>query len=66
MSYTNKEIETVIDEYIHSEKHRDILKKRLIDGLTYQELAEEFHYSVRQIQRIVYKNQDIIFKHLKP
>lgn len=66
MNYTNSEIKALIEEHIHSERDRKILTKRLIDGLTYQELAEEFNYSVRQMQRIVYKGQDKIFKYLKP
>ena len=62
IEYTNSEISLLIDEYIHSERDRNILKRRLIDGLTYEGLAEEFDLSVTQIKRIVYKGEDIIFK----
>ena len=62
MEYTNSEISLLIDEYVHSERDRKILKRRLIDGLTYEGLAEEFDLSVTQIKRIVYKGEDIIFK----
>ena len=64
MDYTNSQVEKVIDEYIHSEKHRAILKRRYIDGVCYEPLAEEFGMSVRQIQNIIYKHQDTIFRHL--
>lgn len=64
MNYTNTEIKHLIDEYLHSERHREIMKRRLIDGLTYAELAEEFNYSTRQMQRIVYKLQNELFKRL--
>lgn len=60
--YTNSRMIEVIDEYIHSERDRKILKRRLIDGITYEGLAEEFDLSVTQIKRIVYKSEDIIFK----
>jgi len=33
------------------------MKRRLVDGLTYERLAEEFSYSPRQIIRIVNKAQ---------
>lgn len=62
--YTNSQIASLIDEYIHSERDRAIAKRRFIDGLCYEPLAEEFELSVNQISRIVYKTQDIVFRHL--
>lgn len=62
--YTNSQISHLIDEYIHSERDRNILKRRLIDGLTYEKLAEEFDLSVRNIKNIVYKCEDTLFSHL--
>jgi len=56
------EIEHLIDEWIFSERDRAILKRRLLDGICYEPLAEEFDMSVRQIKTIVYKGQDKIFK----
>lgn len=63
MEYTNSEIRALIDEYIHSERDRAILKRRLIDGIVYEKLAEEFDMSVNQIRRIIYKTQNIVFRH---
>ena len=65
---TAKDIEAAIDLYIvgrHAERNRAILKRRLIDGICFEPLAEEFDMSVRQIKRIVYKNGDIIYHNLK-
>ncbi len=62
--YTNSQIETLIDEYIHSERDRRIMKRRLIDGICYEPLAEEFDMSDRQMRRIIYKLQERLFKHL--
>lgn len=59
--YTNSEIAHEIDEHIHSERDRAILKRRLIDGICFEPLAEEFGMSVRRIQDIVYKAQDKLF-----
>lgn len=58
------EVEHLIDEWIFSERDRAILKRRLIDGITYEPLAEEFSMSVSQIKRIVKKQQAVIFRHL--
>ena len=65
IEYTNSQIEKLIDEYIHSERDRKILKRRLIDGIYYEPLAEEFDISVRQCKNIVYSGEDKIFSKLK-
>lgn len=65
MDYTNSQISSLIDEYIHSERDRSILKRRLIDGVCFEPLAEEFCMSVRQIKNIVYKASDLLFKQLE-
>lgn len=62
--YTNSEIKNIIDEWIHSERDRKILYRRLIDGLTIEELAEEFDRSPRQMQRIINKLQTVVFLRL--
>ena len=64
MEYTNSQARELIAEYIHSERDRNILTRRLIDGLTFEHLAEEFDMSERQIKNIVYKLQEQLFKHL--
>ena len=63
--YSRTEITETIDEWILNEKHRAILKRRLIDAICFEPLAEEFDMSVTQIKRIVYKDQEKVFRHLK-
>lgn len=65
MNYSNEQIEQAINQYIHNAKHRDILKSRLIDGVIFDDLGEMYHYSTRQIKRIVYKGQVTIFEALE-
>lgn len=64
VEYTNSQMVAAIDEYIHNERNREIMKRRLIDGICYEPLAEEFDMSVRQIKTIVYKCQDVLFRHI--
>jgi DNA-directed RNA polymerase specialized sigma24 family protein len=64
MRYSNSQIKAIIEEWIHSERDREILARRLIDGITFERLAEEFDMSVRQIKNIVYKAEQEIFMHL--
>lgn len=62
--YSRSELESAIDEWILNEKHRAILKRRLLDGICFEPLAEEFDMSPRQIKRIVYKCQETLFRHI--
>lgn len=58
-------IEHLIDEWILNEKYRAILKRRLLDGICYEPLSEEFNMSVRQVKTIVYKSEQKLFSHIK-
>lgn len=62
--YSNSHIAYIIDEHIHSERDRAIMKRRLIDGLTFEMLAEQFELSSRQVNRIVYKNLAVVIKYI--
>ena len=64
MEYTNSQIRLLIAEIIHSQRDRDILSSRLVDGLTFEQLSEKYQMSDRQIKRITYKLQEQLFKHL--
>lgn len=65
MEYTNSRIREIIGEHIHSERDRKILERRLIDGVTFEKLAEEQELSVSKVKRIIWKGSEIIFRHLK-
>ena len=66
MEYTNSRIRELIGEHIHSERDREILCRRLIDGITIEKLAEEFDLSPRQTRNIIHRNEEILFRHIKP
>ena len=67
-SYSRTELEHLIDEWIicrkNAERDRLILKRRLLDGVLFEPLAEEFGLSVRQVKSIVYKTEEQLFRHL--
>ena len=56
--------EALIDRWIFNERDRAILKRRLLDGICFEPLAEEFNLSTRQVQKIVYKSQEKLIKRL--
>lgn len=54
----------LIDEYIFSERDRRLTKRRLLDGITFEQLAEEEYLSVQRTKEIFYKSRNILFKHI--
>ena len=62
--YTNTDMAAAIDDLIHNAKHRQMLKEKLIDGLTYAEIAEIHDISERNAWTIICRNKDKIFKKL--
>lgn len=56
--------ENLIDQWIFSERDRSMLKRRLLDGVTYEKIAEEFDMSTRQVKRIIPKAEEKLFKHI--
>lgn len=54
----------LIDEWILSDRNRKILKRRFLDGIRFEPLAEEFDLSVRQTRRIVADGRVVLKAHL--
>lgn len=65
MDYTNSQIKQLIEEHIHSERDRRILYRRLVDGVCYEPLAEEFQLSVTQVKRIIKRESERLFRKIK-
>lgn len=56
----------MIDEWIigrNAERDRQIIKRRLLDGITFERLAEEFDLSTQRVQEIVYHTQEVLIRH---
>ena len=60
---SRSQITELTDEWILNARDRNIVKRRLIDGITYEELAEEFHLSAQRVKEIVGKALTIILAH---
>ena len=61
---SNTQLANAIDEWIHSERDRKILKRRLIDGICYEPLADEFGISVRHMKSIISRAEAKLFRHI--
>ena len=58
----NLEIAKAIDRYVRGERARAILKRRLIDEICIEPLAEEFDISVAQTKRIILKAMQQLYE----
>lgn len=56
--------EKLIDEWVFSERDRALMKRRLLDAITYERLSEEFEMSVSQVKRIIKKHRETLIKHI--
>ncbi len=56
----NSNIEYCINEYVRLYEHRDILREKWFQGLTYEQIAEKHKLSVTRVKDIIYKQGDKI------
>ena len=59
--YTNSEIRYLVDEHIHNERDRALLKRRFCDGIKHEKLAEEFDLSTQRVKTIVARAKSSLF-----
>lgn len=65
--YSNSEMETIINEYIHSQRDRLVCKLCFIDGITHEKIAEhpDVDLTPRQVSNIISKSSIVIAKCLE-
>lgn len=61
MGLTVRELTEIIDQRVFSERDRQILKRRWIDDISYDDLAEEFYLSVERLKKIVKSHKEALF-----
>lgn len=62
---SNTQLTLIIDEWIKNERNRKLLKRRFIDGITLEHLAEEFELTVDRVKQIIYAERRTLEVHLK-
>ena len=63
-SKSRTEWERLIKEWVHNEVDRQMLTRRLLDGVLIEPLAEEFNLSTVQCQKRLKKAQNQLFKNV--
>lgn len=59
------EWERLIDEWIFNETHRRMIKRKLLDGVSYEKMAEEFDITCNTAKRIIKRYKQELINHLK-
>lgn len=54
----------IVDQWIFNKRYREIVKSRLLDGLSYPELSKLYGLSVRQLKTIMGECTQILSEHL--
>ena len=66
---SRSQLEDIIENWVindtNCERNRFIIKDRLLNGYTYEKLAEKYELSEQQIKNIVNKCRKIIINHLE-
>ena len=53
ITLSNSQLAELISEHIHSERNRQIMRMKLIDGYTYEKIAEIVQMSPRYVRALV-------------
>ena len=61
---SKQQVIDLIDAYIFNERNRQIVTRRLIDGVLYEDLADEYGLSVNQVKTVCYKAIEKISAHI--
>lgn len=64
LEYTNSQIKALILEHVHSVEDRKMLYLRLVDGLTFEEIAGRFGLTTKTARVRIHKQEQILFKHI--
>ena len=59
--YSNFRLREIVEEFIHSERDRQILIEKYCNKKTIGQLAGQFYLSETSIKNIIYKGAEIIF-----
>lgn len=64
MEHRRQEYEYVIDEWVLNERDRIALKRKYLDGIPYEAIAEELDIRRKTVQNIVRRWRNTIERHL--
>lgn len=64
MTYKNSEMLLAINEYVHNVQYREVLRLRLCEGYTYEQIAELVRFSPQHVKHIVRSYKDLLISQI--
>lgn len=64
MDVSIPDVARAIDSYVFSERDRRVLKRSMIDGVSYMDIAEEVGVSPRTVQSVMGRWRPIVMRNL--
>lgn len=64
-SLSRSDWEHLIDEWILSERYREILKRKILDDWSHERIAEREGLSVNGVKKIIARCMNVLREHLK-
>ena len=61
----SQKCDKTVTPWVKHERNRQIMKSKLLDGLTFEKIAEKYDLSDRYVKTLVYRLEMQIFKHLE-
>lgn len=62
--YKNSDMCRAIEEYVHNQRHRELLRLRYCEGMTYEEIAEVVSFSPQHVRHICKHYKQILISSL--
>lgn len=59
-NYSNYRVSEVIAEYVHNARDREIIRDKLVDGITYDALAGKYGLTYERVKVIVREGRQTI------
>ena len=59
--YSNFRLREIVEEYIHSERDRQVLTEKYCNKKTIKQLADQFYLSETSVKNIISRGAEIIF-----
>lgn len=64
MEYRNSDMLNAINEYIRNPRYRELLRLRMCEGATYEQIAEAVNYSPQHVKRICKQYKSYLLSHI--
>lgn len=61
---SSSQIEQIMFQWVHDERNRKIMVRRIRDNITYESLGEEFDLTPQRIFSIIDKEKSKLYKHV--